>query len=83
MNGLNYAYKILNLLESSIMPFIKFVQNCNFARRNLLKWKRLKRPYPLCFRPIGSSSNSIVHANSIDIPILSMFYFKPKSMMNF
>jgi hypothetical protein len=48
MIGFTYAYKIINLLKTIIMSFIRFVLNYGFTRKNLLMRIRLRKLSLLC-----------------------------------
>jgi hypothetical protein len=64
------------------MLFIKYVQDCVFVSKNLLKQIKLKRHFKLCSIRIGSYNINTVSRITKLTQILFMIFSKQKNMMS-
>jgi hypothetical protein len=65
------------------MLFIKYAHGCIFVRKNLLKKKRLKKHFKLCFLQTGSYNINTVPRITKITQMLFMISSKQKSMLSF
>jgi hypothetical protein len=82
MSGLRFIFRILSLLKTTIMLFIRSAPNCDFVRKNHQKRTRLKRLFRLCSLLIGSYNINIRPRTTKTTLTSFVTYSRLRSMMN-
>jgi hypothetical protein len=80
MSGFRFVFRILSLLRTTIMLFIRYVPNCDFVIKNH-KRTRLKRLFKLCSLLIGSYNINIGPETTNTMMTSFVTYSKSRSMM--
>jgi hypothetical protein len=82
MSGLRFVFRTLSLLRTTIMLFIRSVQNCDFMRKNHQRMTRLKRLFKLCSLLIGSYNINIRPGSTNTTLTSFVTYSRLRSMMD-
>jgi hypothetical protein len=82
MSGLRFIFRILSLLRTIIMLFIRFMPNCSFVRKNHQRRTRLRRLFKLCSPLIGSYNTNTGLENTNTMLTSFVIYSRLRSMMN-
>jgi hypothetical protein len=82
MSGLRLDFKILSLLRTTILLFIRSASNYDFVRKNHQRRIRLKRLFRLCSLLIGSYNINIGPKTTKTRLTSFVTYSRLESMMN-
>jgi hypothetical protein len=82
MSGLRFVFRILSLVRTIIMLFIRYASNYDFVRKNHQRRTRLKRLFKTCSLLIGSYNINIGPGTTSTMPTSFTTYSRLRSMMN-
>jgi hypothetical protein len=81
MSGFRFIFRILSLLRTTIMLFIRYAPNCDFVIKNHQR-TRLQRLFSLCSLLIGSYNINIGPGTTNTMMTSFVTYSRSRSMMN-